>query len=135
MLSIKNEVDLLFFQCVCFVCDINYVFPIIGIGGLQFWICITCFVSFGIRDNSFMMLEDYIYIYIFNFLLGCWNYGLMKIDFDVMMLFKFEFKCIELKFKAITSIEFSFDIKFYLLCSYGGYLFMGNRWKLSIFDL
>ena len=44
-----------------------------------------------------------------------------------MMLFKFEFKCVELKFKAITSIEFSFDIKFYLLCSYGGYLFMGNR--------
>ena len=51
----------------------------------------------------------------------------MKTNIDVMMLFKFEFKYVELNFKAITSMEFSFDIKFYLLCSYGGCLFMKNR--------
>ena len=50
----------------------------------------------------------------------------MKTDIDVMMLFKFEFKYVELNFKAKTSKEFSFDIKFYLLCSYGGCLFMKN---------
>ena len=44
-----------------------------------------------------------------------------------MMLFKFEFKYVELNFKAIASMEFSFDIKFHLLCSYGGFLFMKNR--------
>ena len=55
----------------------------------------------------------------------------MKIDIDVMMLFKFEFKYVKLSFKAITSMEFNFDIKFYPLCSYGGCLFMKNRWKLS----
>ena len=48
----------------------------------------------------------------------------MKTDIDVMMLFKFEFKYVELNFKAITSLEFSFDMKFYLLSSYGGCLFM-----------
>ena len=72
------------------------------------------------------MLENYI----FNFLHGCWNYGLMKTDIDIMMLFKFEFKYVELNFKAITLMEFSFDIKFYLLCSYGGCLFIKSRWKL-----
>ena len=51
----------------------------------------------------------------------------MKTDIDVMILFKFEFKYVKLNFKALTSMEFSFDIKFYLLCSYGGYLFMDNR--------
>ena len=93
---------------------------------LQFQICITCFVSFGIRDNDFMLLEDYI----FNFLHGCWNYCLMKTDIDVMMLFKFEFKYVQLNFKAIASMEFSFDINLRLLCSYNGCLFMKNRWKL-----
>ena len=44
-----------------------------------------------------------------------------------MMLFKFEFKYVELKFKAMAIMEFSFDIKFHLLCSYGGFLFMKNR--------
>ena len=93
--------------------------------GLQFWICITCFVSFGIKDNSFMMLKDYA----INFLHGCWNYVLIKTNIDVMMLFKFDIKCVNLKFKAIASMEFSFDINFCLLCSYDG-LFMKNRWKL-----
>ena len=64
MLSIMNEVDSLIFRCICFVCDINMYFSIKWYqSGLQFQICITCFVSFGFRDNSFMMLEDYIYIY------------------------------------------------------------------------
>ena len=48
----------------------------------------------------------------------------MKTDIDVMMLFKFEFKYVKLNFKTIASMEFSFDIKFYLSCSYGGCLFM-----------
>ena len=52
-----------------------------------------------------------------------------------MMLFKFEFKYVKLNFKAITSMEFSFDIKLYPLCSYGGCLFMKNCWKLSTFAL
>ena len=51
----------------------------------------------------------------------------MKTDIDIMMLFKFEFKYVELNFKAIASMEFSFDIKFCLLCSYDGCLFMKNR--------
>ena len=34
----------------------------------------------------------------------------MKTDIDVMMLFKFDIKYVKLKFKAIASMEFSFDI-------------------------
>ena len=44
-----------------------------------------------------------------------------------MMLFKLDIKCVRLNFKAIASMEFSFDIKFYLLCAYNGCLFMKNR--------
>ena len=51
----------------------------------------------------------------------------MKTDIDVMMLFKFEFKYVKLNFKAIASMEFSFDINLRLLCSYNGCLFMKNR--------
>ena len=72
------------------------------------------------------MLEDYA----FNFLHGCWNYVLIKTDIDVMMLFKSEFKYVKFIFKDIASMEFSFDIKFYISCSYDGCLFMKNRWKL-----
>ena len=35
----------------------------------------------------------------------------MKTDIDVMMFFKFEFKYVKLIFKAIASIEFSFEIR------------------------
>ena len=70
-----------------------------------------------------MLLEDYA----INFLHGYLNYCLMKIDIDVMMLFKFDVKYVKLNVKAIASIEFSFDIKFYLLCSYDSYLFMKSR--------
>ena len=94
--------------------------------GLQFRICITCFVSFGIRDSNFMLLEAYT----INFLHGCWNYCLMKTNIDVIMLFKFDIKYVKLNFKAIASMEFSFDINLYLSCSYDGCLFMKNRWKL-----
>ena len=73
-----------------------------------------------------MLLEDYT----FNFLHGCWNYYLIKTDIDVMMLFKYDIKYVKLNFKAIASMEFSFDIYLCLLCSYNGYLFMKNRWKL-----
>ena len=54
----------------------------------------------------------------------------MKTDIDVMMLFKFDIKYIKLNFKAIASMEFSFNINLYLLCSYDGCLFMKNCGKL-----
>ena len=128
MLLITNEVDPLIFYCICFVSDTNMYFSIKWYqSGLQFRICLTCFVSFGIRDNSFILLDDYA----FNFLHGCWNYALIKTDIDVMMLFKFEFKYVKLIFKAIASMEFSFDINLCLSCSYDGCLFMKNHWKLS----
>ena len=73
-----------------------------------------------------MMLEDST----FNFLHGCWNYCFIKTDIDVMMLFKFDIKCVKLNFKAIASMEFCFDLKLNLLCSYDGSLFMKNHWKL-----
>ena len=44
-----------------------------------------------------------------------------------MMLFKFDIKYVKLNFKAIASMEFSFDLKLNLLCSYLGSLFMKNR--------
>ena len=84
------------------------------------------FVSFGINDNSFMMMEDYA----ISFVHSDWNYCLIKTDTNVMMLFKFDVKYVKLNFKAIASMEFSFDIKFCLLCSYDGCLFMKNYWKL-----
>ena len=46
---------------------------------------------------------------VFNFMHGCSNYGLVKTEIDVMMLFKFEVKYVELNFKAIALMEFSFD--------------------------
>ena len=61
---------------------------------------------------------------------GYWNYDLIKTDIDVMMLFKFEFKYVKLNFKAVASMEFSFDIKFYLSCSYDVYIFMKTVEKL-----
>ena len=83
-------------------------------------------MSFGIKDGDFMMLEDYT----LNFLHGYWNYFLIKTNIDVMMLFKFDIKYVKLNLKAITSMEFSFDLKLNLLCSYDSSLFMKNRWKL-----
>ena len=88
--------------------------------GFQFRICITCFVSFGIKYNNFMMLEDFV----INFLHGYWNYCLMKIDIDVMMLFKIDIKYVKLNFKAIASMECSFRLKLNLLCLYDGSLFL-----------
>ena len=83
-------------------------------------------MSFGIRDNNFIMLEDST----FNFLHCCWNYCFIKTDIDVMILFEFEINYVKLKFKAIASMVFSFDLKLNLLCSYDGSLFMKNHWKL-----
>ena len=69
MLSIAKEVNSLIFYFVCFVYDTNMYFfqQLVSEHGLQFLISITCFVTFGIKDNSFMMLEDYV----INFLHGC----------------------------------------------------------------
>ena len=121
MLSIANEVDPLIFRCICLVCDTNMYFSNDWYqGGLYFPISITCFVCFGIRDNNLMMLEDST----FNFLHGCWNYCFIKTDIDVMILFEFEINYVKLKFKAIASMVFSFDLKLNLLCSYDGSLFM-----------
>ena len=57
----------------------------------------------------------------------------MKTDIDVKMLFKFEFKHVKLIFKAIASMKFNFDVKFYLSCSYGGGLFMKSIENCSVF--
>ena len=46
------------------------------------------------------------------------------------MLFKFDIKYVKLNFKAIALIEFIFDLKLNLLCSYDGSLFMKNYCKL-----
>ena len=119
MLSIANEVDPLFFHCA------RAYFHQMVSEWSSFWICITCFVSFGIRDNSFMLLEDHA----FNFLHGCWNDVLIKTEIGVMMLFKFEFKYVKLIFKAIVSMKFSFDIILWLSCSYVSCLFKKNRRK------
>ena len=48
----------------------------------------------------------------------------MKTDIDIMKVFKFDIKYVKLNFKAIASMEFSFDINLYLLYSYDGCLFM-----------
>ena len=60
---------------------------------------------------------------------------MIKTDIDVMMLFKFEFKYVKLNFKAVASMEFGFDIKFYLSCSYDVYIFMKIVEKLFIVSL
>ena len=44
-----------------------------------------------------------------------------------MMLSKFDIKYVKLNFKAIASMEFSFDLIHNLLCSYDGSLFMKNH--------
>ena len=41
-----------------------------------------------------------------------------------MILFEFDINYVKLKFKAIASMVFSFDLKLNLLCSYDGSLFM-----------
>ena len=51
----------------------------------------------------------------------------MKTDIDLMMLFKFDINYVKMNFKAIASMEFSFDINLCLLCSYDGCLFMKNQ--------
>ena len=116
MLLFSNEVDPLLFRCA------HEYFQQMVSERSSFRICITCFVSFGIRDNSFMLLEDFA----FNFLHGYWNYDLIKTDIDVMMLFKFEFKYVKLIFKAIASMNFSFDIILWLSCLYVSCLFKKN---------
>ena len=94
-----------FFRYVNFVCDTNMYFSNNWYqNDLQFWNCIACFVSFGIKDSNSMMLEDYV----INFMHGYWNYCLIKTDIDVMMLFKFDIKYVKLNFKAIVSMKFSF---------------------------
>ena len=111
-----------------FCMQYKYVFfqQLVSNLGFQFRICITCFVSFGIRDSNFMMLEDST----INFLHVCWNYYFIKTYIGVMMFFKSDVKYVKLNFKAIASIEFSFDLKLNLLCSYYGSLFRKNCWKL-----
>ena len=69
-----------------------------------------------------MLLDDFT----LNFLHGYWNYCLMKIDIDVMMLFKFDFKYVRLNFKGIASMEFSFDLNLFLMWSRNYVLFKWN---------
>ena len=120
MLSFSNEVDPLLFRCA------HAYYQQMVSEQSSSRICITCFVTFGIRDNSFMLLEDFA----FNFLHGYWNYDLIKTDIDVMMLFNFEFKYVKLILKAIASMEFNFVINLCQSCSYDACLFKKNHRKL-----
>ena len=123
MLSIANKVDPLFFRCVYFVWYTNMCFTNNWYqSGLQFRICITCFVSFGIKDSNFMILENST----INFLHSYWNYCLIKTDIDVMMLFKFDIKYVRLNFKTIASIKFSFDLNLIMIWSRNYVLFKWN---------
>ena len=79
-------------------------------------------MSFGIKYGTFIMSEDST----INFLHGCWNYCLIKIDIDVMMLFKFDIKYDKLNFKAIASMKFSFDLNLILMWSRNYVLFKWN---------
>ena len=90
--------------------------------GLLFRIWITCFVSFGIKDSNFIMLEDST----INFLHDYWNYCLIKFDIDVMMLFKFDIKYVRLNFKTIASMKFSFNLNLILMWSRNYVLFKWN---------
>ena len=58
-----------------------------------------------------MMLEDST----INFLHGYSNYFLIKTDINVMMLFKFDIMYVRLNFKAIASMEFSFDLNLIMM--------------------
>ena len=77
MLSIVNEVYPLIFCYICLVCNTSMYFSNNWYqSGLQFRICITCFMSFGIKDGNFMILQDST----LNFLHGFWNYYFIKTD-------------------------------------------------------
>ena len=79
-------------------------------------------MSFGIKDSNFMLLENST----INFLHGCWSYCFMKIDIDVMMLFRFDIKYVKLNFKAITSTKFNLDLNLFLMWSRNYVLFKWN---------
>ena len=121
MLSITNEIDPFNF----FYCAYAYFHQMVSEWS-SISNCITCFVTFGIRDYSFMLLDDYA----INFLHGCWNYVLIKTEIDVMMLFNFEFRYVKLILKAIASMEFSFVINLCQSCSYDACLFKKNHRKM-----
>ena len=58
--------------------------------GLQFQICITCFVSFGIKDGSFIMLEDFFD----QFFVQIMKLLFTKTEIDIKMMSQFDVKCV-----------------------------------------
>ena len=70
-----------------------------------------------------MMLEGYA----INFLHG-WNYVLMKTDIDVMMLFKFDIKWVNLNFKAIALMELEWRLRVFPSASI--FVFEIHRFKV-----
>ena len=56
-----NEVDPFNFPLRVFGMRYKYAYfqQLVSEPGFQFPICLTCFVNFRIRDDSFILLEDY----------------------------------------------------------------------------
>ena len=75
--------------------------------GLKSHVCITCWVSFRIKENWFHDFENSAVDFSAFLVLELW---FDKTDIDIMMLFKFDFNHAILNFKTIASMKFSFDL-------------------------
>ena len=91
--------------------------------GLQSHVCITCWVSFKIKENSFIVFENFVVIFLHSLVL---EPLFDKTDIHVMMLFKFDFNHAILSFKTIALIKFSFDLNLILIWSRDYVLFKWN---------
>ena len=89
--------------------------------GLQSHVCITCWVSFRIKENCFHVFENsaVIFLHILELLFD-------KTNIDVMMLFKFDFNLVIMNLETIASMEFSFDLNLILIWSRNYVLFKWN---------
>ena len=57
MLSIANEVDLLFFHYLCFVCDTNYIFSTIRVLRTKLFLFLSLFNLNANAQNIFSLGE------------------------------------------------------------------------------
>ena len=131
-----NEVDLFIFRCV-FLYEIQKRFFSMCFSNnwyqssLQSHVCITCWVSFRIKENWFHVFEnsavDFFAFFFFFLVLELW---FDKTDIDVMMLFKFDFNHAILNFKTIALMKFSFDLNLILIWSRNYVLFKWNVKKM-----
>ena len=91
--------------------------------GLQSHVCITCWVSFRIKENCFHGFENSVVIFLHSLVLELLS---DETDIDVMMLFKFDFNHAVLNFKIIASMKSSFDLNLIFLWSRDCVLFKWN---------